>query len=247
MQERQKSEVMRTQFGWVDNDTKFVVGDREVTVEGIYHTPPSKITKPFISRFQPRGTLEKWSEVFNTYNRKGLEVQAFAALSGFGAPLLKFTGQKGAIINLVHRSAGTGKTTVLRAANSIAGHPEYLLGNPKDTVAGRITYLGVLNNLVRTIDELSNVTKEDLSDFAYECSQGKGKEKSRNDVNTIRDNDTTWRTITLTSSNSSFYQKLMAYKNQADGEMMRIIEMNVPLPLKMRYLSKKEESYSTHN
>lgn len=228
MQERQKSEVMRTQFGWADHDTKFVVGDREITVEGVYHTPPSKITKPFISRFQPRGSLEKWSEVFNTYNREGLEVQAFAALSGFGAPLLKFTGQKGAIINLVHRTAGTGKTTVLRAANSIAGHPEYLLGNPKDTVVGRVTYLGVLNNIVRTIDELSNVTKEDLSDFAYECSQGKGKEKGRNDISTIRDNDTTWRTITLTSSNSSFYQKLMAYKNLADGEMMRIIELNVP-------------------
>ena len=45
--------------------------------------------------FVPKGTLEKWKEVFNMYDRPGLEVQAFAALSGFGSPLLALTGQKG--------------------------------------------------------------------------------------------------------------------------------------------------------
>lgn len=228
MQERQKADIMRTQFGWADNDTKFIVGETEITVDGEYHSPASSITRPYVSRFEAQGSLDKWSEVFNMFNAEGLEVQAFAALSGFGAPLLKFTGQKGAIINLVHKNAGTGKTTVLRVANSIAGHPEQLLGNPKDTKVSRVSNLGVLNNLVRTIDELSNVSKEDLSDFAYECSQGKGKDKGMQHVNTIRKNDVTWRTITLTSSNSSFYQKLMGYKDLADGEMMRIIEMEVP-------------------
>ena len=26
-----KAEIMRTQFGWADNDSKFIIGDREVT------------------------------------------------------------------------------------------------------------------------------------------------------------------------------------------------------------------------
>ena len=79
-------------------------------------------------------------------------MHAFAALSGFGSILLTFTGQKGAIINLVHPKAGTGKTTILRMANSIAGDPEMLLGTPDDTVTGRINKLGTLNNIVNTID-----------------------------------------------------------------------------------------------
>ena len=58
------------------------------------------------------------------------------------------------------------------------------------------------------MDELSNMESGSLSDFAYEVSQGKGKDKGTATANANRKNDTTWRNITLSSSNSSFYQKL---------------------------------------
>ena len=223
-QNERASEIMRLQFGWANKNTKFIVGEREITVDGVYHTPAAKVTRSIAQCFEPKGTFEKWQEVFNIYNRPGLEIQAFAALSGFGAPLLRMTGQKGAIINLVHKNAGTGKTTVLRMANSICGDPEMLLGNPKDTQVARVNKLGFLNNIVNTMDELSNLDSEEISEFAYECSQGKGKEKGMANSNANRKNDTTWRTITLSTSNSSFYQKLMVGKSLPDGEMMRLIE-----------------------
>jgi hypothetical protein len=47
--------------------------------------------------------------VFALYSKPGMELQAFGALTGFGAALLKFTGQKGVMINFVHRHAGTAK------------------------------------------------------------------------------------------------------------------------------------------
>ena len=227
LQAKEQSEVMRRQFGWADNDTKFIVGEREITVDGVYHSPASSITKSYVGYFEPQGTLEKWSEVFNLYNREGMEIQAFAALSGFGSILLKLTGQNGAIINLVHKNAGTGKTTILRMANSICGHPKSLLGTFKDTAVARVNKLGILNNIVNTVDELSNMDSEDVSDFAYEVSQGKGKEKGTPTANANRKNDTTWRNLTLSTSNSSFYQKLFSGKGLPDGEIMRIMEFYV--------------------
>ena len=154
-------------------------------------------------------------------------MQAFAALSGFGSPLLKITGQSGAVISLVHKNAGTGKTTVLRMANSIYGHPKELLGKFNDTQVARINKLGILNNVVHTVDELSNMDGEGVSNFAYEISQGKGKEKGRADISGNRENYTTWNNITLTTANSPFYQRLMAKKGLPEGELMRIIEFNV--------------------
>jgi hypothetical protein len=66
-----------------------------------------------------------------------------------------------------------------------------------------------------------------ISDFAYEVSQGKGKDKGTQTANANRKNDTTWRNITLSTSNSSFYQKLYGGKSLPDGELMRIIEFYV--------------------
>jgi hypothetical protein len=227
LQTKRKAEVMRRQFGWADNDTKFIVGEREITVDGVYHTPASSVTKTYAPYFEPRGTLDKWQEVFNIYNRKGMEVHAFAALAGFGSPLLKLTGQKGAVINLVHRNAGTGKTTILRMANSICGDPEALLGNPKDTAVARVNKQGILNNIVNTVDEMSNMDSKQISDFTYEVSQGKGKDKGTATANANRKNDTTWRGITLSSSNAPFAQKLFAEKSLPDGELMRLLEFYI--------------------
>jgi len=221
------ADKMRVQFGWADNHTAFIVGESEVRVDGVYHSPPSSVTATYSDYLQPRGSYDKWKEVFNMYNRPGLEMHAFAALSGFGSILLNFTGQKGAIINLVHPKAGTGKTTILRMANSIAGDPELLLGTPDDTVTGRINKLGTLNNLVNTIDEMTNIEDKDIGKFAYAASQGRGKEKAHFHMNANRKNEITWRNITLSSSNASFYQKLMNSKNSPDGELMRILEFSI--------------------
>jgi len=106
LQYEKKADTMRTQFGWVDNDSKFIIGDREVTKDGTFYSPPSHTTKLVAEKMTPTGSFEKWKEVFNMYAKPGLEPHAFAALTAFGSPLLKFTGMSGAIINLVSTDNG---------------------------------------------------------------------------------------------------------------------------------------------
>ena len=227
-QHEKKADIMRMQFGWADNDSKFIVGDREITATGIYHSPPASSLNTMVPLFQPQGTLENWKKVFALYGREGLELQAFGALSGFGAPLLKFTGQKGAVINFIHSDSGTGKTTILRMANSIFGDPEMLLGTPEDTDVGKILKVGFLNNIVNTMDEITNMTPQVASKTLYAYSQGRGKDKAKSNANELRENSITWRTISIASSNASFYEKLGQLKNNPDGEMMRLLEFKIP-------------------
>lgn len=225
--DKHKAEQMRNQFGWADNDSKFIVGDREISVDGTYHSPPSSVTRATAENLVPAGTLEKWREVFDLYGRPGLEAHAFAAATAFGAPLLKFSGQRGAIINVIHPSSGTGKTTILHMANSVWGSPEKLCAKKDDTFNSKVFKLGVHCNLPITFDEMSNTEPKQLSELAYLITQGTGKDRMKSSSNELRVNLTSWQTIALCSSNHSFYEKLEHLKDTPQGEMMRIIEYSI--------------------
>lgn len=226
-QERLKAEHMRLQFGWADSDSKFIVGDREITASGVLHSPPSNVTANLAPLLGPVGSMEKWKEVFDLYGAPGLEPHAFATLTAFGAPLLKFFGQKGAIINLIHPNSGTGKTTILHMCNSVWGSPDRLCAVKEDTLNAKIMRLGVMNNLPFVIDEITNMSPLDFSTLAYNMSQGRGKDRVKASANELRTNLTSWQTISLCSSNASFYEKLASLKTSPDGEMMRLLEYKI--------------------
>lgn len=222
-----KAEQMRTQFGWADADSKFILGDREITKDGVFYSPPSQTTKDVAEKLHVKGDMGKWKEVFNLYNIPGLEPHAFAALTAFGSPLLKFMGLEGAIINVIHPESGTGKSTILHMCNSVSGMPKELTSMFKDTFNAKIHRLGVMNNLANTIDEITNMSGMEFSDLAYSISQGRGKEKMEGSSNKLRINNTKWQGITLCSANASFYEKLGSAKNSPDGESMRLLEYKI--------------------
>ena len=217
-------EQMRNQFGWADGDSKFIIGDKELTADGVYHSPPSSVTRNFTDLLEPAGTLEKWKEVFDLYGRPGLEAHAFGAATAFGAPLLKFSGHRGAIINIIHPSSGTGKTTILHMANSVWGNPVQLCAKKDDTLNAKIFKLGVMCNLPICFDEMTNTDPDELSELTYLISQGTGKDRMKASSNAMRHNNTSWQTIAVCSSNTSFYEKLEIKRDSPQGEMMRVLE-----------------------
>lgn len=227
LQHERTAEMMRNQFGWADADRKFIVGDREIGVDGTFHSPPSSITKPVADHLTVTGTLDKWKEVFDLYGRPGLEAHAFAAATAFGAPLLKFSGQRGAVINVIHPRSGTGKTTILHMCNSVWGDPVGLCAKKDDTFNSKVFKLGVFCNLPISFDEMTNTDPKQLSELTYLITQGTGKDRMKASANELRVNLTTWQTIALCSSNSSFYEKLEALKDAPEGETMRIIEFQL--------------------
>jgi hypothetical protein len=227
--EKDKAEIMRQQFGWVEGNSRFVIGDQEITATGHIYSPPSKTTQKLAKFIGPVGTLDKWKEAAALFDSKGMEPHAFAALSAFGAPLLKFLNQTGAVINLYNPRSGTGKSTVLHLVNSVYGHPKDLRLSQKDTMNGRLLWVGILNNLPATMDELTNMSPEEYSELLYGLSNGKGKERMVSGTNELRENNTTWQTITVSTANASFAEKLSVLKRAPEGELMRLIEYPIGL------------------
>lgn len=227
LQHIQEAEIMRNQFGWTDDDSKIVLGTKEISADTIRYSPPSTATEKLSRWMEPKGSLEAWRKIVNTYNMPEFEPQAFGFFSAFGALLMKHTKLRGAIINLINNESGTGKSTVLKMCNSVIGHPEELMSQWKDTHNHKMFRLGVFNNFAFTCDEVTKMSGDEFSTFAYAISQGHGTNRMKAAENEERKNDTTWATIGLCSSNASFYDKLMSLKSTPDGEIMRLIEYKI--------------------
>jgi len=227
LQVQKQAEVAHHQFGWTKRGS-FVVGDTELENGKKRYVPPTSSTSDMVDWFHQKGHIEEWKKAFNAYAENSLETQAFAALTGFGAPLLKVaSNHKGVLINLIHKESGSGKTTVLRVINSIWGHPEDPLRSADDTKASLVLRMGVLNNIPLTVDEMTNTKPEEVSNFLYGITQGRGRDRMNSNSNTLRVNTTTWRTVGVATSNSSFHDKLHLLKDLPRGEIFRCVEFHV--------------------
>ena len=226
-QSQDEAEIMRTQFGWVDEDTKFILGDKEINCSNVRYSPPSPKTESICKWLVSKGDIEEWKRVIQVYNKPDFEPHAFGFFTAFGAPLIKHLGFNGALINLINSSSGTGKSTVLKMCNSVYGHPDKLLAQETDTFAHKMHRLGVMNNLPYTVDEITNMHPDSVSTLLYNVSQGSGPGRMQSQSNMERKNDTNWSLIALASSNASMAEKLSLIKQFADGEIMRLLEYRV--------------------
>lgn len=222
------AERTRSQMGWTADNSGFVVGELEYTANGVRLAPAASGTRKIAPLFGPKGDLDSWIKIANFYARPDMYPHQLTVLFGFAGPLFKLfdsVDMRGVLINLMSNGSGTGKTTAQMVVNSIFGHPNELLLKKDDTLASRIHWMGMLNSITVTMDEITNISDEDLSALAYEIPQGRGKHRMESQSNRMRVNSTTWCTPAISSSNSSMYDKLMRSKATPAGEVRRIIEI----------------------
>jgi len=223
-----KAEIARKQFGWIDDNSGFIIGDREITSKGeVVYSPPTSITLPLIPMFTPKGDFHVWKDVIDAYARENMERRAFAFFMGFGGPLMKFVGGgmlDGFLLNLVSQKGGSGKTTLLHAINSIYGRPKELLLSYKDTHNHRLQRLGTMQSLTPTIDELTNMEPKLMSSMVYDITSGKGKNRQSSKANVERVNNTSWSIPVVSSSNRRVRDALMSIKSFPEAELLRILE-----------------------
>jgi len=233
LQKSYASDRTRNQMGWTPDDGGFVVGELEYTANGVRLAPAASATKAMAPKLMAKGSLESWTRMVNFYDGPGLEAHALATFFGFGAPLLRLVGGmevRGAAINLMSNTSGTGKTTAQMVINSIFGHPSELLMKKTDTGVSKMQWLGTLNSIAATMDEVTNYGDEELSELIYDIPQGRGKNRMESQTNKLRVNNTSWMTFVIMSSNSSLYDKLTRLKSTSDGELRRLIELRVSRP-----------------
>jgi len=210
----------------------------------VVYSPTSSATKDIAHIYRTEGQLDLWKKVINTYNRKGSEPRAFAVFMSFGSALYKFRGLGSMFAHLTNTASGVGKTTAQMAANSVWGHPADALLNENDTALAREHRLGVLNNIIMTTDEITNVEGENASNLVFRGSHNRGRNRMQSQTNAERANHTTWSTMILTSGNNSLYDTIKSFKASSDGERYRILEIEVQ---KDESMSKSESDYLFNN
>lgn len=228
LQMETKAEKAHRQYGWAEGNSEIIVGDKAIRADSIDYSPPSTATLPTVHLFQPKGDFHRWKEIINQYATPGQEYRAFPFFLGFGTLLMRFTSLDGFVLNLIGRNSGTGKSTVLEAINSIYGHPKGLMVNPKDTYNVRMQRLGIMQNLAVTVDEITNMDPQQMSQQIYDVTSGRAKHRMQQHSNAERANNTTFQTGMITSSNRSVIDALTSIKTMPDGEMKRIMEIPYP-------------------
>ena len=227
LQVTQEVEMMRLQFGWADDDEKFILGNREIGASYVKYSPPSKATRDIAHALRPVGSLDEWKDIINVYDMPGFEPHAFAVFSAFGAPLIKFMGIKGGIINLINNKSGTGKSTILQVMNSVWGHPDELMLQWKDTLNVKLHRMAVMCNLPLGVDEITKMSGDDFSDLAYSVTQGAPRRRMKASSNEERESQGFWATMMVATSNASMTDKLEALKSTSEGELMRLMQYKI--------------------
>lgn len=221
-----RAQLVRSGMGWTAEET-FVVGEKEYLKNGTAaYCPSSAHTRALAPYFKPKGSLDEWKKIANVYAQPGYELHAFTLFMGFGAPLLRLMNVDGGIISLVSPESGTGKTTAQFMVNSIFGHPKELLLLQKDTVNSKVQRMGAMRSIACCVDEVTNMTGTDLSEFVYGATQGRGKHRMEAASNMERVNTTKWQLPTITSSNRSLTESLLAAKMVSQAELSRIVELS---------------------
>ena len=225
LQATTKADLARTQFGWTDDThSAFVIGNQEVTANGVKSNPPSKATAGLMSAFKPKGSLEQWKKMANFYNRDGFELHQYVVASAFGSPLMSLMPIACSGFHLHSKDTGLGKTTAMHVGASVWGNPKTLVVEAKDTQNSLMLRGEVYKNLPYYIDELTNAKGEELSDLIYQLSSGRQRNRMTGSANTERHRGEPWSLLAVSTGNTSVLERISAFKNAPKAEAARLLE-----------------------
>jgi len=229
VQASRRDAVVADQMGWHDDKT-FVVGSTGYTQDGApqFDLPVPTGTKSSVRFYEPKGTLAKWMEAADVYNKPGAEAYQFALLYGAAGVLLPMTRLSGVVLSLYSQKAGRGKTTAGYAALSWWGDPDGLKSQSKDTNNALFSKASRHKNLPILMDEVTDKPAFELEDLVYFLTQGREKE-SLNSDRTARAIMPGWALPAISTSNNSLRSKLMGRRGDAQGLFARILEVNCDL------------------
>jgi energy-coupling factor transporter ATP-binding protein EcfA2 len=215
-----------TRLGWQDSRDAFVVGNRLVQSDGsiVACNPSQSVRNTVKDGLHTRGTLADWAREVNAhYAGDEYRSHRFFLYCAFAAPLYHMTLHKGVLITAAGKS-GRGKTTVLKVGSSIWGHPEALIlnGNPSgSTTNAMYNHLSTLHSLPMMWDDVTERPTEQMTEFALNITQGKGKERMKGSEHDGKVQ--TWETMVLSSANYDNIASTLATRTDAQPHLMRMI------------------------
>ncbi len=219
--------VTSAPFGWAYDNGKLLGFAYGGTLWSDKEPRPSSAPDAVLARqYGPKGELIKWMEAAALITQQGRpDLDIFIACA-FGAPLLSFTGHEGALLSAYSTESGIGKSTAMKVAQAVWGHPVEGVQSLDDTMNSVLHKIGATRNLPLFWDELK--TEEDTTKFVNLTFKiTGGKEKSRLHGDGSQRELGSWQTIIMAASNDSLLDHIIRKTKTTTAGIYRVLEFTV--------------------
>jgi hypothetical protein len=225
-----------SQFGWVINKDGILEG---FTFGGKTYTPTG--ARPAMNKsliladlYRPTGELDEWKTAADFCLSQQRQDLAAILSTAFAAPLFRFTRQPGVLVAAFSAASGIGKTTTMRTAQAVWGHPKDAMQGLDDTAKSIPKKLGELQSLPVYWDELQYA--DQMNKFVkLVFSVAEGRDMMRLNRNADIRKTLTWESMLISASNDSV--RAAVAKREQNGTVAgvnRIFEFEVQkVPKKM--------------
>src|SRR4029077_9469883 len=165
-------------FGWSNNN--FVFGDYSYTPDGPELVYRGSSIDPKYDRV---GELEPWPNAMElVYGSPQLEA---VVASAFASPLVALMCDYSLVLSLQSHQSGFGKSTAMKLAQSVWGHPITGMSALDDTINAVMKRLKDLKNLPIYWDELKTHDQIDrVVQIVFAATQGKSKARLTREIQT---------------------------------------------------------------
>lgn len=222
------AEVQASHLGWTDDNSSFVLPDKVLLPDGTAKPASLSLQATRVAaQIKKKGTLQRQVELLEFYSHKSYVASQFMILCGLTAPLFRFTGHHGVIVNAVGEP-GASKSTTLYTAASMWGEPElYGLNGTSSgaTARARAERVTVLANLPVCVDEITLMPHKEAQELAMNITQpGHRLRLDRSGVER-KGPDGEKSTIMLCTSNASLHGLLSNDNAGGTAGSMRVMEI----------------------
>lgn len=228
LQTSKESVISASPFGWSAVDGKiegFTYAGR-VWMHG--NDRPAANPNPQLQyQYMPKGEIAPWNEVAKVvYEQRRPGLDAILAVA-FAAPLVRFTGFGGLILNAFSPESGIGKSTAMKVSQAVWGSPVLGMQGLDDTPNSVLGKMGQLRSLPMYWDELKS--EEQVKRFcSIVFNLTGGREKTRMNADATLRASGTWQTMMVSASNESLIDGMARAAGSTTAGLHRLFEFQIP-------------------
>lgn len=230
MADIKKNSISRlTGLGWGERggNTVFCAGQKIFTHDGkedYFSHPEANL----LNDYTPHGKPDIWDRSAKMLVSDGRQAAIATLMTAFSAPLMKFTGAAGLTFSIYSPASGTGKSSLLKVAQAVWGHPVRGVNALDDTFLSVTRKFGFLNTLPAYWDEMRGDKKTIHSFCRMIFQMGQGKEKSRLTANIKMQDMGTWQTLITMASNERVNDHMDQISGNTNAGRLRVFEVSMP-------------------
>ena len=181
-------------MGWADEDGKptgFIYGKFKYNCKG--NTPYYQADQFIRQTYSPTGSIDPWMEAIRMINAEQRPEMDFLVATAFGAPLMRFSSEKGVVISAFSSGTAAHKTTALKVGQAVWGAFEGI-NQLSDTENSLIARIGKSRIVPTYFDEMkSSLDIKKFASIIYTFAGGRSKSRMSRTIE-LRSIDT-WDTL----------------------------------------------------